>query len=75
MNEEQTINELVDKVRILEQQVEQCQLQIIKLNNLKKELMTKITNDIENYSNEINKIYMSINYDAKKELRKIGFNS
>ena len=75
MNEEQTINELVDKVRILEQQVEQCQLQIIKLNNLKKELMTKITNDIENYSNEINKIYMSINYDVKEELRKIGFNS
>ena len=75
MNEEQTINELVDKVRILEQQVEQCQLQIIKLNNLKKELMAKITNDIENYSNEINKIYKSINYDVKEELRKIGFNS
>lgn len=75
MEDKETINELVDKVRILEQQVEQCQLQIIKLNNLKKELMTKITNDIENYSNEINKIYMSINYDVKEELRKIGFNS
>ena len=75
MEDKETINELVDKVRILEQQVEQCQLQIIKLNNLKKELMTKITHDIENYSNEINKIYRSINYDVKEELRKIGFNS